>query len=136
MHRLSRGEWIDWFGALARGQAVEVEPPFTGNDADSWRLESVYFAPFDDLIEIVLEGRDGRRPRLLLDEPEEVWVEERAGSSGTEWELSITFGTRAIRLNSSPSRITPTMRRPPTINGTKGWETEKVRSRASGGHHV
>lgn len=107
MHRLSRRQWIDWFGSLERGQTVRVDPPPYGDPTVSWRLESLDFAPFDDLIEIVLEGREGRRPRLLLDEPEEVWVEERADSRGTEWELSITSGAKAIRLHSCPGRITP-----------------------------
>lgn len=118
MHRLSRRDWIDWFGALERGQTVRLDPPPSGDrpeswppeswPTDSWRLESVDFAPFDDLIEIVLEDRGGHRSRLLLDEPEEVWVEKRAGS-GTEWELSITSGAKAIRLTSCPSRITATL---------------------------
>jgi hypothetical protein len=83
MHRLNPTEWIDWFGALHPGESVVLRSEKPGEPLSvTGRLVAAEYAPFDDLVEIVVDT-DGTRFRFWIDHPTEMMVDE--GSKRRGW---------------------------------------------------
>jgi hypothetical protein len=87
MHRLNPAEWIDWFGALQRGQRVVLRSEIPGEQLTATgQLVTAEYAPFDDLVEVVVDT-DRSRLRFWIDHPSEMMVDE--GSQRRGWSIVI-----------------------------------------------
>jgi hypothetical protein len=83
MHRLNPTEWIDWFGTLQCGESIVLRSEEPGEQLSvTGRLVTAEYAPFDDLVEIVVDT-DGTRFRVWIDHPTEMMVDE--GSKRRGW---------------------------------------------------
>lgn len=81
MRRLNRSEWVERLQGLSMGAVVEVHHPAL-TATSGWRLSSAEFAPFEDVIEVVLTG-DGGLVRVLIDQPLEIWADDADGGVGS-----------------------------------------------------
>lgn len=91
MRRLSRSEWIERLQGLSPGASVEVRHPALSGDA-TWRLRSAEFAPFEDVVEVVLSG-EGGVVRVLIDQPLEIWADDGDG------------GVRSLEIRSNDASV-------------------------------
>ena len=74
LHSLPEVEWIDWLGALHGPLPIQLVTQ-TRPDLDGpFILLGAEFAPFDDLIEIVLLV-DSRERRVFIDNPLGLWTD-------------------------------------------------------------
>ncbi|MDH4118016.1 MAG: hypothetical protein OEX04_09025 [Acidimicrobiia bacterium] len=79
MDRLHQSEWLEVLDGLCMRGPVEVEPTTVlPRPVSGCRLRAADYAPFDDLVEILLEDDLGRI-RVLIDHPKVIWREHDAG---------------------------------------------------------
>ncbi len=82
MDRLHHSEWIEWLEGLRIQGSVEVEPvTVLPRPVGQCRLRAAEYAPFDDLVEVILEDDKGQ-VRVIIDHPKVIWVENEGAGDG------------------------------------------------------
>jgi hypothetical protein len=80
LDQVHRSEWIEWLDTLRFTGTVDVEPTTVLPRAvGECTLRAADYAPFDRVVEIVLEDLAGQI-RVIIDDPMVIWV-EGVGSS-------------------------------------------------------
>jgi hypothetical protein len=103
MHRLNPTDWVDWFGALQRGRSVVLRSERSGEQSTmTGRLVAAEYAPFDDLVEMVVDT-DSSRFRFWIDHPTEMTVDE--GSQRRGWSIEIRSPDGVWRATEAASQV-------------------------------
>jgi hypothetical protein len=95
VHSLPVNEWIDWLGGLHGPVRIELAARNRPSLRGSRVLLSAEFAPFDDLIEIVLLSDSGEE-RVLLDDPRDLRVDSNPPEG--QWHARVDTRTDSISL--------------------------------------
>lgn len=101
MRRLLRTEWIEWLESLSMEGAVELEG-VPGAKRGPFLLRECDYSPFDDVVELVLDGDAVHPLRVLIDDPRAISYD---GASGEIRKIVIETATGRVTL--VQTRATP-----------------------------
>ena len=96
MDRLHQSEWIETLDGLRIRGSIEVEPlTVLPRPVSHCRLRAADYAPFDDLVEILLEDDFGQI-KVIIDHPKVIWLDHDS-STGEQVAFDTAKGRITLR---------------------------------------